>query len=102
MIEWEKRMSEYLNVQSVKYQYATYAELVTELPTNEEKSEGAGDDNVDMMVNTFEEVPCARRLESQVEWESAVFEQYLKQLLGEQSSEEAKDLRDAQEESGGF
>jgi hypothetical protein len=49
MIEWEKRMREYLNVQSVKDQYATlYGELLTELPTNEKKSEAAGDDNVEI------------------------------------------------------
>jgi len=105
MIEWEKTMRGYLSVQSVKYQYATlYGELVTEWLASEQKPEETGDDNVEM-ADTFEEVPGARRLESRVEWERAVFEpkvidhaaleQYLKELFGEHGGEEAKDLRDA-------
>jgi len=100
--EWEKTLLRYLEVQSVRYQFATlYGQLVTEWLASEQ---GSNNENVEM-VDAFEEVPQGKKLEARATWERAVFEPfdvdeaelhiYLHTLFGQKRPDETDDLRKA-------
>jgi hypothetical protein len=107
--DWEDSLIQALNVQSLKYQYASlYGGLVTEwLSADKAPTASSGDDSE--MSEGFEEIASKERLESRVEWERSVFEpfntdpqaifSYLKALFGEtggntQAYKALKKLRD--------
>ncbi|KAF2704633.1 hypothetical protein K504DRAFT_461383 [Pleomassaria siparia CBS 279.74] len=70
--DWEKSLLQYLAVQSSKYQYADlYGKLVTEWLSSEKITSADGDIE---MLETFEELPGAKKLEARREWEKSVFE----------------------------
>jgi hypothetical protein len=108
--DWEDSLTQALNVQSLKYQYASlYGKLVTEwLSTDKASVSSSGDDSE--MSEGFEEIASRERLESRAEWERSVFEpfntnpqaisSYLKALFGEtggntQAFKALKKLRDS-------
>ncbi|KAF1837272.1 hypothetical protein BDW02DRAFT_637396 [Decorospora gaudefroyi] len=69
--DWEKKLLEYLSVQSTKFQYADlYGKLVTEWLSSE-KPTASDDDTV--MTESFEEVPGAKKIASRTAWEKDVF-----------------------------
>jgi hypothetical protein len=89
--DWERTLMQELNVQSLKYQYATlYGELVTEWLSSEQSTTSASDP----MDEDFEHVRLETQAkdEGRAEWERVVFEpfetdhqaitQYLKALFG--------------------
>jgi len=91
--DWEQSLMKRLDVQSLKYQYATlYGQLVTEW-LSAEKQESAADTSSDDAIEGSEEVNMAARDASRVEWEELVFEpyqtdeaaisEYLRHLFGE-------------------
>jgi hypothetical protein len=94
--DWGNLLIQALNVQSLKYQYASlYGELVTEwLSADKASVTSSGDDSE--MSEGFEEIASRERLESRAEWERSVFEpfntdpqaivSYLKALFGEPGS----------------
>lgn len=70
--DWEKCVLQYLSIQSSKYQYADlYAKLVTEWLSSERAS---SPDSDIQMVESFEEIPGAKKLEARSLWEKNVFE----------------------------
>jgi hypothetical protein len=70
---WEKSLMQRLNVQSLKYQYATlYGELVNEWLVAEKEITAA--DNVSETTEGFEKIHRAERDESRNNWEYLVFE----------------------------
>ncbi|KAL5330177.1 hypothetical protein ACEPPN_003702 [Leptodophora sp. 'Broadleaf-Isolate-01'] len=92
--DWEDSLLKRLNVQSLKYQYATlYGELVTEWLGAEKAS--SLPDNISETSDGFEKVKPAERDESRIAWEKLVFEpfetdqmavsEYLRALFGETS-----------------
>ncbi|KAI8941316.1 hypothetical protein NX059_012541 [Plenodomus lindquistii] len=71
--DWEKTLKQHLSVQSSRFSYADlYGKLVTEWLSSE-KSSKTGDGDVEML-ESYEEVPGAKRLASRTEWEKTVFE----------------------------
>jgi hypothetical protein len=77
--DWEDSLRQQLNVQSLKYQYATlYGELVTEWLTSEQAS--VPTDNASEKSEEFEHVQRAAetqaREEGRANWERLVFEPY--------------------------
>jgi hypothetical protein len=93
LAEWEHTMSQYLSVQSVRYQYATlYGQLVTEWLSVENKSSEPPEGDAEMS-DAFEKVPTAKKMDSRADWEQSVFEAaeidkkslkaFLKTLFGE-------------------
>jgi hypothetical protein len=94
--DWEDSLIQALNVQSLKYQYASlYGGLVTEwLSADKASMASSGDDSE--MSEGFEEIASREQLESRAEWERSVFEpfntdpqaiiSYLKALFGETGS----------------
>ncbi|KAL2070379.1 hypothetical protein VTL71DRAFT_13405 [Oculimacula yallundae] len=90
---WEDSLLKRLNVQSLKYQYASlYGELVTEWLRAERSSIP---DNISETSEGFEKIKPAQRDESRTAWEKLVFEpfetdqmailEYLRALFGETS-----------------
>ncbi|PVH80364.1 hypothetical protein DL98DRAFT_515460 [Cadophora sp. DSE1049] len=90
--DWEDALVKKLNVQSLKYQYATlYGELVTEWLGAEKAS--SLPDNISETSEGFEKLKPAARDESRIGWEKLVFEpfetdqmaiaEYLRALFGE-------------------
>lgn len=95
--DWEDSLIQALNVQSLKYQYASlYGGLVTEWLSADNASMASSGDGSEMSEG-FEEIASRERLESRAEWERSVFEpfntdpqailSYLKALFGETGSE---------------
>jgi len=94
--DWEDSLIQALNVQSLKYQYASlYGGLVTEwLSADKASMASSGGDSE--MSEGFEEIVSREWLESRAEWERSVFEpfntdpqaifSYLKALFGETGS----------------
>lgn len=91
---WEKSLLKKLDIQSLKYQYATlYGQLVTEW-LGVEKSATAGNDME--TFEGFEKINRAEKDEARANWEKTVFEahdtdpmgisEYLSKLFGEHSS----------------
>lgn len=89
---WETSLTKRLNVQSLKYQYATlYGELVTEWLRAEKATTDV--ENSSMTSEGFEKIQSAAKSESRQEWERLVFEpfetdqmaisEYLRNLFGE-------------------
>lgn len=72
--DWEKDLLRHLEVQSLKYQYASlYGQLVTEWLSGDQR--GTADKNEDTeMGDAFEDVGSSARLKSKQEWESKAFE----------------------------
>lgn len=96
MEEWKRMLTQHLDMQSAKYQYASlYALLVTEWLSAEKKS----DTFMDVDQEDYEELASKERLESRTEWEQAVFEpfqtdkhaitEYLSALFGKKESSKA-------------
>ncbi|KAK0120599.1 hypothetical protein ONS96_010803 [Cadophora gregata f. sp. sojae] len=92
--DWEVTLVKKLNVQSLKYQYATlYGELVTEWLHAEKAS--SLPDNISETSEGFEKIMPATRDEARIGWEKLVFEpfetdqmaiaEYLRNLFGETS-----------------
>jgi hypothetical protein len=92
---WETSLTKRLNVQSLKYQYATlYGELVTEWLRAEKTTTDA--DTSSMTSEGFEKIQSTAKIESRREWERLVFEpyetdqmaisEYLRNLFGETGS----------------
>lgn len=94
--EWKSMLTQNLEMQGAKYQYASlYAQLVTEW-----LSEGKEIETImDVDEEDFEQVASKVRLESRAEWERAVFEpfqtdeetilKYLSALFGKKESSRA-------------
>ncbi|OCK74265.1 hypothetical protein K432DRAFT_339211 [Lepidopterella palustris CBS 459.81] len=75
--DWEETLLRHLEVQSLKFQYATlYGRLVNEWLSSEKKTGDTANDDIEMS-DTFEEVPSGKKLESRAAWERSVFEPYL-------------------------
>ncbi|CAH0004312.1 unnamed protein product [Clonostachys byssicola] len=72
---WEQSLLRHLDVQSLKFQYASlYGQLVTEwLSGGKKEEESAGGDDV-TMDEAYEVVDNGKKLESRMEWEEMVFE----------------------------
>ncbi|KAJ3518584.1 hypothetical protein NM208_g14465 [Fusarium decemcellulare] len=90
--DWEESLLRHLDMQSLKFQYASlYGQLVTEWLSGDKEDEDAASDDVEM-GEAFEDVGNAHKLESRMEWEQMVFEpadvnekalkQYLERLFG--------------------
>jgi hypothetical protein len=72
--DWEKAILQYLSVQAAKYRYADlYGKLVTEWLSSTKATSSSTDSDVEM-AERFEELPGAKKLEAQTEWEKSVFE----------------------------
>ncbi|EUC28546.1 hypothetical protein COCCADRAFT_108885 [Bipolaris zeicola 26-R-13] len=72
ILDWEKRLLQYLSIQSTKFQYADlYGKLVTEWLSSEKSANNDGDVE---MAESFEEVPGAKKLATRAEWEKNVFQ----------------------------
>jgi hypothetical protein len=93
--EWKAMLTQQLETQGAKYQYASlYAQLVTEW-----LSAGKEEPTMDFDQEDFEELANKEKLESRTEWERAVFEPfqtnervisgYLSVLFGNKSSSQA-------------
>jgi hypothetical protein len=98
MQNWRNSLTQQLDVQSLKYQYASlYGELVTEWLSVDKAAATSSNDDSEMSEG-FEEIASRERLESRAEWERSVFEPfdtdpeaifaYLKALFGETGSNE--------------
>lgn len=96
LIDWEHSLLKKLDIQSLKYEYAsTYGELVNDWLISEHISK----DVSSMDVDSFEVVDKAEKQEARKQWESAVFEpfevdqaainSYLQELFGKTSSKRA-------------
>ena len=96
MQEWKMLLTQLLDMQSAKYEYASlYAQLVTEWLSSEKNSKSS----MDVDQEDFEELANKERLESRTEWERAVFEsydtdeqaieKYLSMLFGKKESQKA-------------
>ncbi|EUC47463.1 hypothetical protein COCMIDRAFT_90146 [Bipolaris oryzae ATCC 44560] len=73
VLDWEKKLLEYLSIQSTKFQYANlYGKLVTEWLSSEKSTNNDGDIE---MAESFEEVPGAKKLATCAEWERDVFQE---------------------------
>lgn len=94
IVNWEKSLLKKLEVQSLKYQYATlYGQLVTEWLGAEKSS--AADDSMEG-IEGFEKINRAEKDEARANWEKTVFEahdtdgmaisEYLTALFGEKGS----------------
>lgn len=114
--EWERTLLQYLDVQFLKYQYATlYGQLVTEW-LSADKSTAASSSAGDVeMSEAFENIPDADKMESRAQWEQTVFEpkeidqaaldEYLNQLFGvkdPQRKDAQKALKDLRESVSTF
>ncbi|KAL7622538.1 hypothetical protein AAE478_008045 [Parahypoxylon ruwenzoriense] len=99
---WEESLLRHLEMQSLKYQYASlYAQLVTEWLSTE-KSKGTEDDDI-AMTEDFEDVASAMKQDARSQWEKTVFEPaqvdegglqaYLAHLFGTQSTETSDKLK---------
>lgn len=99
---WEQSLIRHLETQSLKFQYATlYGQLVTEWLSSSKQDE-TGDGGDVEMGEPFEDVGNAKKLESRMEWEQAVFEPagidanalelYLNRLFGA-NDEEMQDIQ---------
>lgn len=93
VLDWEKSLMKKIDVQSLKYQYATlYGELVTEW-LRAEKSDAS--DSISETPEGFEKINRAEKEEARANWEKTVFEshdtdpmaisEYLLNLFGENS-----------------
>ena len=72
LLDWEASLLKRLNVQSLKYQYATlYGELVNDWIVTERVTKGTSSP---MEIDGFEVIDKAEKQESRKEWEKAVFE----------------------------
>lgn len=100
---WQESLLNHLDMQSLKFQYASlYGQLVTEWLAEDKQAE-ADDDDV-KMGEAFEDIGNAQKLESRMEWENTVFEpadvneaalkEYLDRLFGAHG-EEKKAVRNA-------
>lgn len=110
MQNWKDSLIQQLDVQSLKYQYASlYGQLVTEW-LSAHRAAATSSNNDSEMTEGFEEIAGKERLESRAEWERSVFKPfdtdpeaifaYLKALFGEtgknkQASKALKTLRDS-------
>lgn len=74
LLDWEKDLLRHLEVQSLKYQYASlYGQLVTEWLSIDQK--GTADKNEDTeMGDAFEDVGSSAKLKYKQEWENKAFE----------------------------
>lgn len=101
---WERSLLDQLDVQSLRFQYASlYGNLITEWLSGDDQ-ESVKDEENGGARDTFEVVDAATKLESRMEWESAVFEpaevdttsleQYLDGIFGG-TGEENKAISDA-------
>lgn len=72
--DWEKSLLRHLEVQSLKFQYASlYGQLVTEWLSGDQK--GGADKGEDTeMGDAFEDVGSSAKLKSKEEWENKAFE----------------------------
>ena len=112
MQNWKDSLMQQLDVQSLKYQYASlYGELVTEWLSADKATALSHNDDSEISEG-FEEIASKERLELRAEWERSVFEPYqtdpeaifayLKALFGETGSNKQalkalKALRDSVE-----
>ncbi|EMD91328.1 hypothetical protein COCC4DRAFT_188788 [Bipolaris maydis ATCC 48331] len=72
LLDWEKKLLQYLSIQSTKFQYADlYGKLVTEWLSSEKS---ANDDGDVEMTESYEEVSSAKKLANREEWERDVFQ----------------------------
>jgi hypothetical protein len=96
MQDWNDSLIQQLDVQSLKYQYASlYGQLVIEWLSADKAAAISSNDDSEMSEG-FEEIASKERLESRAEWERSVFEPfhtdpkaifaYLQALFGETSS----------------
>lgn len=101
--DWEKDMLRHLEVQSLKYQYASlYGQLVTEWLSGDQKSTTDKAEDTEM-GDAFEDVGSSARLKSKQEWESKAFEparvdvgllnKYLETVFGLSSSAQGEDRK---------
>ena len=73
--DWEKKLLQYVSVQSTKYEYADlYGKLVTEWLSSEKKGTTPAADGDVEMDESFAELPSTKRLEARREWEKSVLE----------------------------
>ena len=97
--DWELSLMRRLNVQTLKYQYATlYGELVTEWLSAKQVTP-ALPDNVSKESEVFEQAARKEKLEQRIQWENYVFrpfetdqkviERYLLYLFGKEVNEQA-------------
>lgn len=97
--DWELSLMQRLNVQTLKYQYATlYGELVTEW-LSVEQATPALPDNVSEESEVFEQASRKEKLEQRMQWENDVFQpfeidqdvvrRYLQSLYGKEANEQA-------------
>jgi hypothetical protein len=97
--DWELSLRQRLNVQTLKYQYATlYGELVTEW-LSAEHTIPALPDNVSEESEVFEQAIRKEKLEQRTQWENDVFqtfetdevviESFLQNLFGKKVNEQA-------------
>ncbi|KAL8731962.1 MAG: hypothetical protein Q9166_003094 [cf. Caloplaca sp. 2 TL-2023] len=72
--KWQQMMLRHLNVQSLKFDYASlYGQLTIEwLSAKNKLASATGDEDTEM--ETFEHVPGGKKLESRLKWEQSVFE----------------------------
>ncbi|KAF2469917.1 uncharacterized protein BDR25DRAFT_304295 [Lindgomyces ingoldianus] len=108
--DWEKSILQYLAVQSSKFQYADlYGKLVTEWLSSEKNAPADGDIE---MVESFEELPTAKKMEARNEWEKVVFEpaaidvqrleQYLQSLFITRKKDVAKAIKSLRDKVDDF
>lgn len=101
--DWEKGLLRHLEVQSLKYQYASlYGQLVTEWLSGDQKAEEDKGEDTEM-GDAFEDVGSSAKLKSKEEWESKAFEPahidveslngYLESLFGLTTSVQDEDSK---------
>lgn len=103
--DWEKGLLRHLEVQSLKFQYASlYGQLVTEWLSGDQKSGINANKSEDTeMDDAFEDVGSSAKLKSKEEWESKAFEpadvdvdslnRYLESVFGLSTSVRDEDSR---------
>lgn len=114
--KWESSLLEHLDTVSLKYSYAAlYAQLVTEWLSFDKADSAAVSAGDDGMVEPFEDLGSAQRLEARQQWERDVFEEarvdekalhdYLEELFikeADDNKEKEKALRTLRESTVEF
>ncbi|KAK2597193.1 hypothetical protein N8I77_013054 [Diaporthe amygdali] len=74
LADWEENLLRHLEIQSLKFQYATlYGQLVTEWLSGDQKKGGDKEEDTEM-GEAFEDVGSTAKLKSKEEWETKAFE----------------------------
>jgi len=74
--DWEQSLTKELDIQSLKYQYATlYGQLVTEWLSTEKAAKPSDEKDVEQMED-FEKVDWKEKDEARASWEEVVFQPY--------------------------